>query len=328
MLVVIPALNEARTVERVIRRIPQSIDGVAEIRTTVIDDGSTDATAQTALRCGAKVFRHEQPRGIGRVFRRALERVVEEGADVLVYLDGDGQFNSRDIRPLVRPILDGQADCVIGRRFGPGCAPQRMDLGRRLGNRGMAWLMSLLTRQHFYDAACGFRAYSAETAMRLNLTGRFTYTQEALLDMCFKDLRVAQAPVRVRGTRQYGRSRVAHSLFQYGWRTIMIIGRAMRDYRPLRFFGTLGATMMLPGLALGAFLLWHRATSGQFTPHIWAGCVGAFLTAGGAMTLLAGLLADMLDRVRLNQEETLYNARAVRHAAQQRKIPGDTERPA
>ena len=323
LLVAIPALNEAKTVGRVIRRIPRDIPRVSEVVVVVIDDGSTDGTGGVARRCGAKVVRHESPMGVGMVFRRALALVVEEAADVLVFLDGDGQFNSRDIRKLVRPILAGEADFVTGVRFGPGAGRQRMGWGRRVGNVGMAWLMSFFTRQPILDAACGFRAYSAETAMRLSLTGKFTYTQETLLNISFKHLRLAQVPIRVRGTRRHGRSRVARNLLAYGYRAMFIILRAYRDYQPLRFFGMFSAVLILLGTMPSGFLLWHFARTGRFSPHLWAGFTGAFLIAAGGMVIFLGILADMLDRIRMYQEALLYDQRRRRWEARRRELSGD-----
>ena len=320
LLVVIPALNEEATVGHVIRRVPLDIAGIAETLVVVVDDGSTDRTSEVSREAGARVVRHPEPQGVGSVFHRALDLVVEEAADVLVFIDADGQFNPRDIAKLVPPILDGRADCVTASRYHPDSPPMRQSLGRRLGNRGVARLVSILVGQRLYDVACGFRAYSAETAMHLNLTGRFTYTQEALLDISFKDGRVLEVPVRVRGTRKHGRSRVASSLFAYGRRAFMIMLRAYRDYRPLKFFGLSALVLFCLGAALSIFFFAHYIRTGRFSPHLWAGISAGFFFIMSAVSGLAGILADMLDRIRLNQEQMLYHQKRARHAARRAEI--------
>ena len=256
------------------------------------------------------------------MFHRALELVVDEAADILVFIDGDGQFNAGDIPKIVRPIIEGRADCVTASRYHPDSPPHRQAVGRRVGNLIMSRLVSALVRRRVYDAACGFRAYSATTALKLNLTGRFTYTQETLLDIAFMGGRIVEVPIRVRGTRKHGRSRVAHSLLGYGWRALMIILRAYRDYKPLRFFGSLALIQFVVATCLGGFFLLHFLKMGKFSPHLWAGLTAGFLFIMGALTSLTGVLADMLDRIRLSQEEVLYYAKLRLYAARKAALTG------
>ncbi|HUW81886.1 MAG TPA: glycosyltransferase family 2 protein [Phycisphaerae bacterium] len=313
LLVVVPALNEASTVGHVVSKVPRDIPGIAQVAVVVVDDGSTDGTGSAACQAGARVIRHDRPQGVGVVFHRALELVVDEAADILVFIDGDGQFNAGDIRKVIRPIVEGQADCVTASRYHPESPPHRQALGRRVGNLIMSRLVSALIRRRIYDAACGFRAYSATAALKLNLTGRFTYTQETLLDIAFMGGRIVEVPIRVRGTRKHGKSRVAHSLLGYGWRALMIILRAYRDYKPLRFFGSLALVQFAVASCLGGFFLLHFLKTGRFSPHLWAGLTAGFLFIMGALTSLTGVLADMLDRVRLNQEQLLFHERLRRY---------------
>lgn len=323
LLVVIPALNEAATVGHVVNRVPRNIPGVNQTAIIVVDDGSTDQTAQLARQAGAKVITHDSPRGVGVVFHRALDLVIDEAADILVFIDGDGQFNSGDIRKVVQPIIEGHADCATASRYHPNSAPHRQSLGRRIGNRVMSRLISLLTGQRLYDAACGFRAYSAKTAMNLNLTGRFTYTQETLLDIALKGGRIVEVPIRVRGTRKHGKSRVANSLIRYGIRALIIIFRAYRDYRPLRFFGVFALVQLLVALMLGGFFLMHFVLVGRFSPHLWAGITSGFLVIMAGLTSLTAILADMLDRIRLNQEKLMFYEKLAQYEARKTELRGE-----
>jgi len=325
LLVVIPALNESETVDWLIRRIPRQIPGIDCVEVVLVDDGSTDATGRIAAEVGADVIRNDRRQGVGMVFHQALELVVQRGADIMVFMDGDGQFAPHDIPRLVKPIVDGNADRVSAPRYHPESPPHRQALPKRLGNMFMAKLVSVLVGRKIYDSACGFRAYSAKAAMSFNLSGKFTYTQEVLLDLCFKDLRLAQIPIRVRG-RKHGESRVASSLVRYAFQASVILLRAYRDYRPMRFFGLITAVQLVFACAIGAFFVHHRLVTGKFTPHLWAGFLAGFLFVMGGLTFLTGLLADMLDRVRMAQEKILFYEKLQSY--EQNKASERGERPA
>ena len=145
--------------------------------------------------------------------------------------------------------------------------------------------------------------------MHLNPIASFTYTQEVLLNLAYKKLRMVEVPLRIQGVRTHGKSRVASSLWRYGVNTLAIIFRCYRDYYPMRFFGRLAAAMIVPGLALELFLLGHYMLTGQFSPHKWAGFTGAALFVLGLLLLMMGLVGDMLNRHRMYLEELLYHVR-------------------
>ena len=320
LLVVIPALNEAATIGRVVRTVPRCIPGVSDVVIVVIDDGSTDGTADIACQAGAKVVRHGTPQGVGAVFHRALDLVIEEAADVLVFIDGDGQFNAADIPKVIGPILAGEADFVSASRYHEKSPPQRQTFAKRFGNWGMSRLVSRLIGWRICDAACGFRAYSADVVMNMNLTGRFTYTQETILDIAFKRFRIREVPVRVRGTRRHGKSRVARSLLKYALSALTIIVRVYRDYKPLRFFGLLALLQIVVATCLAGFFCWHYLQKGKFTPYLSVGLLAGFLYMMGALTCLTGLLADMFARTRMSIDKLLYYERQRRHEARRAEL--------
>jgi hypothetical protein len=153
------------------------------------------------------------------------------------------------------------------------------------------------------------RCYSRRAALQLHLVGRFTYTQEVLLNLAFKGLRIVEVPVRVRGEREFGESRVAGNLWRYGLRTAQIIFRAYRDYHPLRFFGGIALALLVPAFLLAGFLAWHYITTGGFTPHKWAGFTALGLAIVALLILQVGVIGDMLSRHRIYLEELLYRQR-------------------
>lgn len=209
LLVIIPALDEAATIQGVIAGIPRDVPGIADTAVLVVDDGSSDETAALARAAGADVISHSRTLGVGVAIQRGLSEAVRRGVDIAVNVDGDGQFNPADIRLLVQPILEGQAEFVSASRFKDPDLTPRMPVLKRWGNRWMSRLISFITGQRFWDVSCGFRAYSSEALLRLALRGRFTYTQESFLVLSFKGVPILEVPVAVRGSREHGRSRVA-----------------------------------------------------------------------------------------------------------------------
>jgi glycosyltransferase involved in cell wall biosynthesis len=311
LLVALPALNEEKTVAAVIRGIPRQIPGIERIDVLVVDDGSSDATASEAAGAGAHVIRHPEPEGVGAAFGTALRHAIDSGSDLIVSIDADGQFDPADIPTLIEPVQSGRADFSTASRFlDPALVPAMPPI-KRWGNVAMARLVSGLTGHTFRDVSCGMRCYSRRAALSLNPIGRFTYTQEVFLNLAFKRLRIVEVPLRVRGEREFGESRVASNLWRYALRTSGIIFRCYRDYRPLLFFGSISLALTLAGGALLAFLGLHYLGTGNFSPHKWAGFSGATLLVIALLVLFMGVIGDMMNRHRIYLEELLYRQRDV-----------------
>jgi glycosyltransferase involved in cell wall biosynthesis len=310
LVVTIPALNEEKTIGQVITGVPRDIHGVAEVEVIVVNDGSTDRTAEIAERCGAFVINLSGRPGLGTVFRTGLERAMRRGADIIVNIDGDGQFNSADIARLVQPILNDEADFVTCSRFADPKLHPDMPWVKFHGNRMVTRIINWVCGgTEFTDVSCGFRAFNREAAYRMTLFGRFTYTQECFIDLFSKGLRIAEVPLEVRGVREHGKSRVANSIWKYATSSLPIILRAMRDIQPLKFFGAIALMFLIPGLLMGGFVTgWYlyRTKTTPFTSFITIS--GVLITLSFLMGAVA-LLADMLGRSRRISEELLYLAR-------------------
>ncbi len=311
LVVQIPALNEEKTLGEVIANIPRNIPGVETVQVVVVDDGSTDHTSDVATHAGAVVVRHDRRRGVGAAFRSGIEKSTELGADVVVTIDADGQFDPLDIPKVVGPIVRGEADFTTASRFIDKALEPEMPFAKRWGNDFMARWISTLTGQRFYDVSCGFRAYSKNAYLRLVLLGDFTYTHETFLSLAFGRVRIKEVPIKVIGVRAHGKSRVANNLFKYGWRTACIILKTYRDYKPLRFFTTVAAVMMFFSVCFFAFLMNVKFRTGIFTPHKWSGFVSAALAGSALVVYLIGLVAEMLDRMRVAQDEMLFRIRRL-----------------
>ena len=321
LLVAVPCLNEAESIERVIKAIPESIPGVDRISVLVVDDGSTDETAVIAEAVGVEVISHGANIGVGSSFQTALRYTIAHDYDLMVNIDGDGQFDPGDIPALTDPIITRKADFVSASRFmDPNLIP-KMPWVKLWGNRRMSALINRLSGRSFHDVSCGFRAYSREALLQLNLHGRFTYTHEAFLDLSRKQLRILEVPIRV----QYfpnRRSRVARSLPRYTIKTLSTIARFYRDYNPIPFFWTISAVCALVATGFGTLLLNHYLRFGYFTGQIWAGFVGGFVAVLSLVFFVVGLVADLLDRIRNNQERILY---LLKRNQQTTNRPGDRE---
>jgi len=306
LCVIMPALNEAATIRKVVARIPRDIPGIDRVEVVVVDDGSTDATVAEAEAAGALVISHAQNKGVGAAFQTGIDYALETGVDYVVNIDSDGQFAPEYIPKLLAPLQAGQVDWVSASRFkDPDLTPE-MGRVRLYGNWGMSYLISTLTGVRFHDVSCGFRAYRRDTLFHLNLMGKFTYTQESFLDLTFKGLRVEEVPIPVQGTRSHGKSRVAGNIPRYTYNAGKIIFRTFRDYYPMRVFGLAALACLIVSAALFVFLLAHYLQVGRFTPHKWAGFSGAFFGSLAIVLFIAGLLADMFVRLRINQERLLY----------------------
>ena len=170
----------------------------------------------------------------------------------------------------------------------------------------MARFMKMLTGAKITDATCGFRAYTRDALLNLNLFGTFTYTQETLLDLIYKGFRYTEVSLPVRGMREFGESRMTNKLFRYMYRSLMAVFRSVRDYKPLTFIGGFGVFLFAVGVTLDIFVFNNYFSTGQFTPYKAIGFIGGFLNAMGVLIFVMALIADMLDRVRMTNEKILY----------------------
>jgi glycosyltransferase involved in cell wall biosynthesis len=305
LLVVIPAYNEEEKIAEVIQNIPAAIEGISKVHILVIDDGSTDGTAKIAAASGAEVMKNHINLGYGTTFGKALRYALEYGYDLMVSIDGDSQFDPGDIPKLTKPILEDEAELVTASRFIDKDYYPVMPLSKFWGNKLMSALISRLLGKRFYDVSCGFRAYSQKTLLYLNLFGKFTFSQETFIDLSFKGLRILEVPVRVR----YFPSRVSKissNLFRYAVNALKIIIETYRDYKPFTFFSIIALFFFIISIAFGSILLYTYVTIGSFHPNVWSGFVGGTFLFISVTFFIVGISADILKRIRGNQEELLY----------------------
>jgi glycosyltransferase involved in cell wall biosynthesis len=312
LIVNIPAYNEDEKIGQTIQRIPRTFDGITEVLVQVIDDGSKDRTIEVSREAGADfVYTNGVNRGVGKTFRHAVERALENQADIMVNIDADGQFDPVDIEKLIRPILNHTADMVSADRFTLSTA-ENIPWIKNVLNRFAARLIGGFMNATIPDLTCGFRAHSRETLLRLNLPGDFTYTQEVIIDVLGKNLKLAFVPVTVTYFADR-KSRVVKSIFGYINNSFRIILKAVRDVRPMKFFGVPGLVLMLISLTLFIAFLFNYFQDWKITPYrnYLISSLATFVI--GLQFFVFSLIADMIKTNRRLTEDMMYLAKKERY---------------
>jgi len=302
LVITIPAYNEESTIGKVIEEIPKKIKKIKKIKVLVIDDGSLDETSKIAKKHKATILRNKENMGLATTFKRGMEKALEMGADIIVNTDADMQYNQKQISALIQPILDGEADIVLGSRFRGTI--EYMPLRKKLGNRISSWVVRRVSGLSVSDAQTGFRAFSREAALRTNIQSKYTYTQETIIQAAAHKLIIKEIPIDFR--KREGKSRLISSMFGYAKRvsTTMIIGYL--NHKPLKIFLSVGLVFFLIGFALGIRILTHFLTTGLVSPYIPTAILTAILLIFGFQIIMIGLLAEMIKYKRIVSEEILY----------------------
>ncbi len=307
LIIQIPCFNEELTLPQTFRDLPTMIEGIDDIEVLIINDGSRDETVRVARDLGVHHVVHlNQNMGLATAFVKGLEAALRLGADIIVNTDGDNQYCGVDIVSLVRPILDGTADIVVGDR-GVMEVAEFSPLKRHLQRLG-SLVVKLASGVDTPDATSGFRALSREAALRTIILNQYSYTLESLIQAGAHRMAVAYVPVKV--NPQTRKSRLMRNIPHYLVNSGVTILRSYAMYRPLRVFLFLGALMIGGGLVLGGRFLWFYF-QGMGDGRVQSLLLAAILLIAGFQSCLIGLVADLIGFNRGILEETLYRLRRL-----------------
>jgi len=290
LIIQVPCLNEAGTLAIAIGALPREVPGFDEVEWLVIDDGSTDDTAQLAATLGVDhVVRHPVNRGLATAFMTGLDTCLRLGADVIVNTDADNQYEATDIPKLTSPILAGAADMVIGGR--PINDTEHFSwVKKKLQHLG-SWAVRVASKTDVADAPSGFRAISRDAAMRLNVFNPYTYTLETIIQAGLSNMRVVSVPIRT--NEDLRPSRLVKSISSYVRRSLVTILRVFITYRPLFFFFWLALLLTVPGIMLGIRFVYFYL-SGNGNGHIQSLILASLLLVLAALAGMCGLIADLI----------------------------------
>ena len=307
LIIQIPCFNEEQTLPTTLAELPKTIPGIDEIETLVIDDGSTDASAAVARELGVDhIVRLTRNQGLARAFVAGLEAALRLGADIIVNTDGDNQYRGADVPILVRPILKGVADIVIGDRRVMQVAHFSL-LKKYLQVLG-SWTVRRFSGIQIPDATSGFRALSRDAALRLYVISDFSYTLETIIQAGHRKLAVTSVPIGTNGKLR--ESRLFSSVWGYVRLSASTVLRVYSMYRPLQVFLVLGGMLFVPGLFAAIRFLYYYL-HGRGTGHIQSLVLGAALMTLGCQTWILGVIGDLVATNRKLAEETLYRVRKI-----------------
>jgi len=306
LVIQIPCLNEEDTLPATLRDLPKSIPGVDEIQILIVDDGSTDRTVEIAREMGAdRIVRLHENKGLAAAFAAGLETSLKMGADVIVHTDADNQYKASGIPALIDPIVNGDADIVIGAR--PIETIAHFSRVKKVLQWLGSWVVRRLSGTMVADATSGFRAYSQEAALKLTVVSDFSYTLETIIEAGHRRLTVMQVPIET--NPQLRESRLFSSMPSYVWKSLLTILRTYAMYRPLHSFLFLSVLMFIPGFAfLVRFFYFYFSRPGP-TGHMQSLIVAAILLILSVVFFTLGVLGDIIASNRKLMEESLYRLR-------------------
>lgn len=289
LIIQIPCYNEEKTLLTTLEALPKKVEGISEIEVLLINDGSTDKSAQIAEDWGAKVLNIKPNKGLANAFRSGLQEALNLGADIIVNTDADNQYCADDIAELVKPILEKKADIVVGARdifsikeFSP--------IKKMLQKVG-SFVLRLLSSTQVEDAPSGFRAFSREAGIKINVFDNYTYTMETLLQANAKDLKVISVPIRV--NEQLRKSKLMKNIFDYIFKSMKTTIRMFIVYRPFRFFITIAGMLAFLGLIIVARFLYYYFM-GNGNGHIQSLILAAILLISSVQMGIIAIIGDLL----------------------------------
>ena len=294
LIIQIPCYNEEATLGLTLSQLPRQIAGVNKVEWLIIDDGSRDRTVEVARACGVDhIVSFSQNQGLAKGFMAGIESALKAGADIIVNTDADNQYCADDIPKLIQPILDGDAEMVIGAR--PIQEIEHFSPIKKFLQKLGSWVVRVASKTNIPDAPSGFRAFSRQAALQLNVFNEYTYTLETIIQAGQKGMAIAYVPIRTNGYLRP--SRLVKSIPAYIQRSILTIVRIFMTYRPLQFFMLLGSVPFSAGFLLclrWLILFWGIIGDNPTKPRVPSLILAAILILIGIQLWIFGLIADLM----------------------------------
>lgn len=292
IVVTIPAYNEEGTIAAVINKIHEVMgQNKYNYKILVVDDGSKDKTAEIAKKEGAIVYSHPKNYGLAEAFKTEVEKSLDLGADIIVHIDADTQYKAEEIPKLVGEIEDGY-DLVLGSRF-KGTI-ESMPFMKRIGNIAFSKVISNITGMEISDGQTGFRAFTRKVAESIKITSDHTYTQEQIIRAVREKFRVKEVPVYF--AKRKDKSRLISNPFDYAIKAWINIIRIYRDYKPLKFFGSIGTLIFSAGFVLGLYLSYVQIFGEGVNRHLGLMMLDILILSIGLQIIIFGFIADMIKK--------------------------------
>lgn len=311
LIIQIPCYNEAETLEIALNDLPKKMEGIDEIEYLIINDGSSDNTVEVAKNWGVHhVVNFKQNKGLAKGFMAGIDGCLRNGADIIVNTDADNQYCAEDIATLIQPILEGKADMVIGAR--PIDQTEHFSYIKKKLQHFGSWVVRRASNTDIPDAPSGFRAYSREAAMRLNVVNDYTYTLETIVQAGREKIAVTSVPIRTNA--ELRPSRLFNSIWGYVKKSMLTILRAYMMYKPLKCFTYLAIVPIAIGLLIGFRFLYYMAM-GQSGGHVQSLILACTLIIIGFLTFMIGLVADVIAANRKLLQDTQYHTRKTEYDA-------------
>ncbi len=301
LIIQIPCYNEEATLPLTIVDLPKQIDGIDKIETLIINDGSKDRTLEIAKQVGVNhIVNFKRNKGLAKAFEAGLEEALKQGADIIVNTDADNQYFGGDIEKLVRPIIDGEADVVIGDRRTKGI--KHFSPVKKLLQKIGSMTVRKLSNSDIKDAVSGFRAYNRETALKINILTDFSYTIENIIQLEYIKAKIVSVPIRTNPKTR--KSRLFKSIPNFISQQLTTLIRAYSNYRALKVFTLIGLILILPGIVgFIRFLYFYFTEGGE--GHIQSLIFSTAFLNVGFLVFIFGILADMISKNRKIIEKIL-----------------------
>jgi glycosyltransferase involved in cell wall biosynthesis len=320
LIIQIPCLNEADTLPATLADLPRSVPGIDAIETLIIDDGSRDDTVAVARAHGVQhVIRFRRRKGLAAAFTAGIDAALNLGADYIVNTDADNQYAGTDIVRLLAPLLEGEADIVIGDRRIRDL--RHMSWPKKLLQRFGSWAVRQVSGTAVPDTTSGFRAYTRDAALRMTIVSEFSYTLESIIQA--GKMRMAIAHVEVGTNPRTRPSRLFGNVFSYVKQSAATIVRIYAMYEPLKVFTYIGTFVFLVGFAIALRFLYYYVFTPDGRGMIQSLILSAVLMIVGFQVVLIGLLADVISGTRKLLEDLLYRVRRMELGERSRRTPSD-----